>query len=136
LADDPSGQAALSFDLLPEVFLLTPGSNGLHKVLAIGGNFRSGLRADMPAQRGAACLHVPLSAFTFGFEDALFVLPASLILREFGSGNSMRFDCDVTDTFPIRDFPLAFGVAIATQVRVAFTDASAPLFFSFRTSIF
>jgi hypothetical protein len=51
----------------------------------------------------------------FEFENALIVLPESLILREFGDG-SVRFDYDVADTLSVRDLASAFGAAIAAKV--------------------
>jgi len=44
----------------------------------------------MPAQPGAAFLHVSLSAFTFGFENALLMFSYVLVFRELGNG-SVRF---------------------------------------------
>jgi len=63
------------------------------------------------------------------------MLPASLILREFGDG-SVRFDHAVAETLSVRDLPCTFGIAIAAQVGISFANASASLFFSFRTSVF
>jgi hypothetical protein len=87
----------------------------------------------MPAQSGTALDDGSLAGLAFGLERTLFVLSASLILREFWDG-PVRFDYDVADSFPIRDFPLAFDVAIASQIWVTFACASATLFFSFGTS--
>jgi len=83
--------------LLSEVLFLSLRSDGLHKVPSIGCYLDAGLRADMTAQRGAAFLHVSLSAFTFGFENALLMFSYALV---FG------------DTLSVRDFPRAFCVSV------------------------
>jgi len=66
----------------------------------------------MTAQRGAAFLHVSLSAFTSGFENALLMFSYVLIFGDIGSGDAMRLDYDVTDTLSVRYLPRAFGVSV------------------------
>jgi hypothetical protein len=66
----------------------------------------------MPAQRGAAFLHVSLSAFTFGFENALLMFSYGLVFGDIGSGDPMRLDYDVADTLSVRYLPRAFSVAV------------------------
>jgi hypothetical protein len=64
---------------------------------------------------GAALDHGSLAGLALGLELTLFMLSGALVLGEFGDG-PVRFDCDVADSFPIRDFPLAFDVTTASQI--------------------
>jgi hypothetical protein len=73
----------------------------------------------MPAQRGAAFLHVPLSAFTFGFENALLMFSYALVFGDIGNGNSMRLDYYVADTLSVRDLSCSFGIPIRTKILLA-----------------
>jgi hypothetical protein len=66
----------------------------------------------MTALRGAALLHVSLSAFTFGFENALLMFSYALVFGDIRIGNPVRFDYDVADTLSVRDFPRAFCVSV------------------------
>ena len=66
----------------------------------------------MPAQRGAAFLHVSLSAFTFGFENALLMFSYVLVFGDIGSGNPVRFDYDVANTFSVCNLASAFCVSV------------------------
>ena len=50
----------------------------------------------MTAECGTAVDHGPLAGLSFGLECTLFMLPTSLILREFGDG-PVRFDCDMSN---------------------------------------
>jgi hypothetical protein len=65
----------------------------------------------MPAQRGAAFLHVSLSAFTFGFENALLMFSYVLVFGELGNG-SVSFDNLMLYSLSVCDLAGAFSIAI------------------------
>ena len=89
----------------------------------------------MTAQSGTALDDRSLAGLAFGLERTLFMLSGVLVFGELGHG-SVRFDQNVADALSDRDPSFALSIAIAAQVRVAFTNASVPLLFSFRTSLF
>ena len=83
----------------------------------------------MTAECGAAFLHVPLSAFTFGFENALLMFSYVLIFGDIGIGNPVRLDYDVADTLSVRDLAGAFCVPIRTKILLT-SNGSLTLSFS------
>ena len=123
------------FVLLPEIGYLSLLANRLHGSRTIGGGLGSGLRSDVPAQSGTALDHRSPARLALGLERTLFMLSDVLVFGELGDG-SVGFDWDVADTLTVCDLASALSIAIAAQVRVAFTNASAPLFFPLGTSVF
>jgi hypothetical protein len=89
----------------------------------------------VPAESNAALDHGSPAGLALGLEHRLFMLSGVLVFGELGNG-SVRFDYNVADTLSVRDLSFALSVAIASQIWVTFAYASAPLFFSFGTSVF
>jgi len=104
------------FELLSEVGFLSLRSDGLHKVPSIGCYLDAGLRADMPAQRGAALLHLSFARLALGLERTLLVFPSVLVRGVIDFGRTVRFNDLMLNTLPIRDLSSAFCVPVGTKI--------------------
>jgi hypothetical protein len=109
-------RAALVLKLLSEVGFLSLRSDGLHKVPSIGCYLGAGLRDDMTTKGRIARFHCPLSAFTFGFENALLMFSYALVFGHIRIGNPVRLDYDVADTLSVCDMASAFCVSVGAKI--------------------